>query len=84
MARLEKLTADLEKQSPDFAADLGTTMKNLSLASEDLPGALKDFQALSTRLTGTLDEVDKFFVEEIPDIKDIMENRGIKARVRIW
>jgi phospholipid/cholesterol/gamma-HCH transport system substrate-binding protein len=84
LARLKKLTADLEAQSPDFAADLGTTMKNLSLASEELPGTLKDFQALSKRLTGTLDEVDTFFVKEVPDIKDILENRGIKARVRIW
>lgn len=84
LARLEKLTADLEQKSPDLAEDLGTTLKNLSVASEKLPQTLEDFQVLSNRLQATLDHVDHFLVEEIPDIKDIMEKRGIKARVRVW
>lgn len=84
LARLEKLTADLEEKSPDLAEDLGKTMKNLSVVSEKLPDALDDFQDLTGRLKTSLDHVDRFFVEDVPDIKDIMENRGIKARVRIW
>jgi len=84
LARLEKLTGDLEKKSPDLAEDLGKTMKNLSIVSEKLPGTLDDFQDLSGRLKTSLDHVDRFFVEDVPDIKDIMEKRGIKARVRIW
>ncbi|NOY54170.1 MAG: MCE family protein [Deltaproteobacteria bacterium] len=84
LARLEKLTSDLEKKSPDLAENLGKTMKNLSIVSEKLPGTLDDFQDLSGRLKTSLDHVDHFFVEDVPDIKDIMEKRGIKARVRIW
>jgi len=84
LARMEKLTADLEHKSPDLAEDLGKAMKNLSTASEELPKTLQDFQKLSERLHTTLDNVDHFLIEDTPDIKDIMENRGIKARVRIW
>jgi len=84
LARLEKLTADLEEKSPDLAEDLGATMKNLSVVSEKLPGTLDDFQELSGRLKDSLNHVDRFFVEDVPDIKAIMEKRGIKARVRIW
>lgn len=84
LARLEKLTADLEEKSPDLAEDLGTTLKNLSLVSEALPQALEDFQNLSRRLDTTLDNVDGFFVEEVPDIKDMLENRGIITKVRVW
>ncbi|MEK6776296.1 MAG: MlaD family protein [bacterium] len=84
LARLEKLTGDLEQKSPDLAEDLGRTMKNLSAASEELPKTLQDVQELSARLHTTLDNVDHFFLEDTPDIKDILENRGIKTRVRIW
>ncbi len=84
LARLEKLTADLEEKSPDLAEDLGATMKNLSAVSEKLPDTLDDFMDLSGRLKASLNHVDQFFVEDVPDIKEIMENRGIKARVRIW
>jgi phospholipid/cholesterol/gamma-HCH transport system substrate-binding protein len=84
LARLEKLTAELEEKSPDLAENLGTTLKNLSVASEKLPQTLDDFQDLSGRLKTSLDHVNHFFVEDVPDIKDIMEKRGIKARVRIW
>ena len=84
LARLERLTADLEETSPDLAKDLGTTLKNLAEASEQLPATLQEFQDLSTRVQGTLDHVDHFLLEDVPDLKDILEHRGIKARVRIW
>jgi phospholipid/cholesterol/gamma-HCH transport system substrate-binding protein len=84
LVRIEKLTADLEQKSPDLAEDLGTTLKNLSLASEELPETLADFRMLSNRLNVTLDHADHFFVEEIPEIKDILEKRGIKTRLRVW
>ncbi len=82
LARLEKLTADLEEKSPDLAEDLGIAVKNLAIVAGELPKTLEDFQVLSDRLKTTLDHVDHFFVEEVPDLKDILENRGIKTRVR--
>jgi phospholipid/cholesterol/gamma-HCH transport system substrate-binding protein len=84
LARLDKLTADLESASPDLAADLGQTMKNLSEASEDLPATLKEFHTLSQRLQETLNNVDQFLIDDVEELKDIIERRGIKARVRIW
>lgn len=84
LARLEKLTDELEQKSPDLAEDLGTALKNLSLVSEKLPQTLEQFEKLSNRLESTLDNVDHFFIDDVPDLKDIMEKRGIKARVRIW
>jgi phospholipid/cholesterol/gamma-HCH transport system substrate-binding protein len=82
LVRLEKLTADLEEKSPDLAEDLGIAVKNLAIVSSELPKTLEDFEVLSDRLQTTLDHVDHFFVEEVPDIKDILEKRGIKTRVR--
>lgn len=84
LARLEKLTADLERTSPDLAADLGKTMKNLAQVSEDLPGTLQDLRFLSARLQETLNNVDQFLIDDVEELKDILENRGIKARVRAW
>ncbi len=84
LARLEKLTADLEHKSPDLAADLGRTMKHLAQVSEELPGALQDFRFLSGRLQETLNNVDQFLIDDVEELKDILENRGIKARVRAW
>ncbi len=84
MARLDKLTADLERKSPNLAADLGETMRHLSEASEALPATLKEFDLLSRRVRTTLTHVDRFLLQEVPDIKSILEQRGIKAKVRIW
>ncbi len=84
MARLDKLTADLERKSPNLAADLGETMKHLAEASEALPATLQEFDSLSRRLRITLNHVDRFLMQEVPDIKSILEQRGIKAKVRIW
>ncbi|MDX1763595.1 MAG: MlaD family protein [bacterium] len=84
LARLERLTADLEHQSPDLAADLGKTMKNLAQVSEELPAALQDFRLLSGRLQESLNNVDQFLIDDVEELKDILENRGIKARVRAW
>ncbi len=84
LSRLDKLTADLAQKSPNLAADLGETMKHLSEASEALPATLKELDSLSRRLHVTLNHVDRFLQQEVPDIKDILEQRGIKAKVRIW
>jgi phospholipid/cholesterol/gamma-HCH transport system substrate-binding protein len=84
LARLENLTAELENKSPDLAEDLGTTLKHLSIASEKLPETLEQFEKLSGRLDITLDNVDRFFVDDVPELKEIIEHRGIKTKVRIW